>query len=60
MKGKIRKGDVFALNAPYNGGTHLPDITVVSPVFDEAGARSCSGSAPAGTTPMSAASRRAP
>jgi 5-oxoprolinase (ATP-hydrolysing) len=36
-KGKIRPGDVFALNAPYNGGTHLPDITVVTPVFDEAG-----------------------
>ncbi|WP_109316942.1 hydantoinase B/oxoprolinase family protein [Pseudovibrio ascidiaceicola] len=35
-KGKIRPGDVFALNAPYNGGTHLPDITVVSPVFDDA------------------------
>ncbi len=33
--GKIRPGDVFALNAPYNGGTHLPDITVVSPVFDD-------------------------
>jgi len=29
-----RPGDVFALNAPYNGGTHLPDITVVSPVFE--------------------------
>ncbi|MCX2721857.1 hydantoinase B/oxoprolinase family protein [Roseibium salinum] len=36
-KGKIRPGDVFALNAPYNGGTHLPDITVVSPVFDDEG-----------------------
>jgi 5-oxoprolinase (ATP-hydrolysing) len=36
-KGKIRPGDVFALNAPYNGGTHLPDITVVTPVFDDAG-----------------------
>jgi 5-oxoprolinase (ATP-hydrolysing) len=35
--GKIRSGDVFALNAPYNGGTHLPDITVCSPVFDEKG-----------------------
>jgi 5-oxoprolinase (ATP-hydrolysing) len=35
-KGRIRPGDVFALNAPYNGGTHLPDITVVTPVFDEA------------------------
>src|SRR5579871_575313 len=31
------EGDVFVLNAPYNGGTHLPDITVVTPVFDEAG-----------------------
>jgi 5-oxoprolinase (ATP-hydrolysing) len=30
-------GDVFVLNAPYNGGTHLPDITVVAPVWDEAG-----------------------
>ena len=35
--GSIRAGDVFALNAPYNGGTHLPDITVCTPVFDEAG-----------------------
>jgi len=33
----IRPGDVYALNAPYNGGTHLPDITVVTPVFDDAG-----------------------
>ena len=30
-------GDVFALNAPYNGGTHLPDITVVAPVWDDTG-----------------------
>jgi 5-oxoprolinase (ATP-hydrolysing) len=30
-------GDVYVLNAPYNGGTHLPDITVITPVFDEAG-----------------------
>ncbi len=36
-EGAIAPGDVFALNAPYNGGTHLPDITVVSPVFDDAG-----------------------
>jgi 5-oxoprolinase (ATP-hydrolysing) len=36
-EGRIRPGDVFALNAPYNGGTHLPDITVCTPVFDEAG-----------------------
>jgi 5-oxoprolinase (ATP-hydrolysing) len=33
----LRPGDVFALNAPYNGGTHLPDITVITPVFDEEG-----------------------
>ena len=32
-------GDVFALNAPYNGGTHLPDITVVTPVFSDNGFR---------------------
>ncbi len=32
--GKIAPGDVFANNAPYNGGTHLPDITVCTPVFD--------------------------
>jgi len=36
-EGDIHPGDVFALNAPYNGGTHLPDITVVTPVFDEKG-----------------------
>ena len=30
----IRPGDVYAINAPYNGGTHLPDITVCTPVFD--------------------------
>src|SRR5450631_11737 len=35
--GNIGAGDVFALNAPYNGGTHLPDITVCTPVFDEKG-----------------------
>lgn len=32
----IHPGDVYAINAPYNGGTHLPDITVCTPVFDEA------------------------
>ena len=29
----MRPGDVYALNAPYDGGTHLPDITVIMPVF---------------------------
>jgi 5-oxoprolinase (ATP-hydrolysing) len=38
-KGRIAPGDVYAINAPYNGGTHLPDITVCTPVFDDAGAR---------------------
>jgi 5-oxoprolinase (ATP-hydrolysing) len=33
-KGTIRPGNVYAINAPYNGGTHLPDITVCTPVFD--------------------------
>jgi len=33
--GKIAPGDVYAINAPYNGGTHLPDITVCTPVFDD-------------------------
>jgi len=36
--GAMREGDVFMLNDPYNGGTHLPDVTVISPVFDQAGA----------------------
>ncbi len=30
-------GDVYVMNAPYNGGTHLPDITVIKPVFDDDG-----------------------
>ncbi|TWB43463.1 hydantoinase B/oxoprolinase family protein [Nitrospirillum pindoramense] len=33
----MRPGDVYMLNAPYNGGTHLPDVTVVMPVFDADG-----------------------
>jgi 5-oxoprolinase (ATP-hydrolysing) len=32
---KLKPGDAYMLNAPYNGGTHLPDITVVTPVFGE-------------------------
>ncbi|WP_395691989.1 hydantoinase B/oxoprolinase family protein [Piscinibacter sp.] len=35
--GAMKPGDVYALNDPYHGGTHLPDVTVVTPVFDEAG-----------------------
>ena len=33
----MKHGDVYTLNTPYNGGTHLPDITVITPVFDGAG-----------------------
>ncbi len=33
----LKPGDVWMLNAPYNGGTHLPDITVITPVFAERG-----------------------
>ncbi|SEF87727.1 hydantoinase B/oxoprolinase family protein [Jhaorihella thermophila] len=33
----MQPGDVFALNDPYRGGTHLPDVTVVTPVFDREG-----------------------
>ncbi|WP_330477202.1 hydantoinase B/oxoprolinase family protein [Streptomyces platensis] len=33
----MRPGDVYAINDPYHGGTHLPDVTVVTPVFDADG-----------------------
>jgi 5-oxoprolinase (ATP-hydrolysing) len=33
----MKPGDVYMLNAPYAGGTHLPDVTVITPVFDRAG-----------------------
>ena len=32
-QGKMQPGDVFVLNDPYHGGTHLPDITVITPVY---------------------------
>ena len=34
-KGKIRPGDSYLINAPYNGGTHIPDLTVCTPIFDK-------------------------
>jgi 5-oxoprolinase (ATP-hydrolysing) len=34
--GSMRPGDVYVLNAPYDGGTHLPDVTVITPLFDDA------------------------
>ncbi|CAN7311729.1 5-oxoprolinase [Acidovorax sp. Leaf76] len=36
--GKMHPGDVFMLNDPYHGGTHLPDVTVITPVYVAAGA----------------------
>src|SRR5688500_12488562 len=33
--GKMKPGNVYVLNAPYNGGTHLPDVTVITPVFEK-------------------------
>lgn len=33
--GTMKAGDVYMLNAPYNGGTHLPDVTVITPVFSQ-------------------------
>ncbi len=37
-QGRMQRGDVYVLNDPYHGGTHLPDVTVITPVFlgDEA------------------------
>jgi 5-oxoprolinase (ATP-hydrolysing) len=63
--GKMRPGDVFMLNAPYNGGTHLPDITVITPVFapspsprlSPGGVRPC-GSDPHAPSPLPASGER--
>ncbi len=61
----LKPGDVVALNNPFNGGTHLPDVTVITPVFDEAGREiqffvgsrghhaDIGGIAPGSTPPMS-------
>ena len=38
-RGRMLPGDAFMLNNPFAGGTHLPDVTVVSPVFDDGGRR---------------------
>ena len=53
--GRIRRGDVYVLNDPYHGGTHLPDITVVTPVFSTRKATTSGSTWPAAaTTPRSA------
>ena len=38
FEGDLKPGDVVLLNDPYRGGTHLNDVTVLYPVFDESGA----------------------
>jgi 5-oxoprolinase (ATP-hydrolysing) len=35
--GRMKPGDAYVINDPYHGGTHLPDVTVITPVFDRAG-----------------------
>ncbi|WP_435686280.1 hydantoinase B/oxoprolinase family protein [Sedimenticola selenatireducens] len=35
--GSMQPGDAYLLNDPYNGGTHLPDVTLIKPVFDPDG-----------------------
>jgi len=37
--GPLRPGEVYVTNDPYRGGSHLPDVTVITPVFDERGQR---------------------
>ena len=45
-RGELHPGDAWLLNSPYAGGTHLPDLTVVTPVFLEAGADAANVAAP--------------
>ncbi|KNZ32424.1 MAG: 5-oxoprolinase [Methylibium sp. NZG] len=46
--GRMQPGDVFVLNDPYHGGTHLPDVTVVTPVYLNIGEADPSSPSPAG------------
>ncbi|MFJ4471127.1 hydantoinase B/oxoprolinase family protein [Streptomyces sp. NPDC089424] len=39
----MRAGDTYAVNDPYHGGTHLPDVTVITPVFDTGGTSDTEG-----------------
>ena len=56
-RGTMRPGDVFVLNAPYNGGTHLPDVTVIAPVFLDAGSAAGAAENAASTPEFYVASR---
>ena len=51
--GKMKPGDTYVLNDPYNGGTHLPDVTVITPVYAEIQGGRIQGDSPqkAGTVP---------
>jgi 5-oxoprolinase (ATP-hydrolysing) len=53
---QMRRGDVYVLNDPYHGGTHLPDVTVVTPVYLEPQADGVPPATPQGGSP--AASER--
>nr|HMO49219.1 hydantoinase B/oxoprolinase family protein [Rubrivivax sp.] len=53
---QMRDGDVYVLNDPYHGGTHLPDVTVVTPVYLEPPAGGVPPATPRGGSP--AASQR--
>ncbi|MBL8342563.1 MAG: hydantoinase B/oxoprolinase family protein [Rubrivivax sp.] len=48
---QMREGDVYVLNDPYHGGTHLPDVTVVTPVYLHAAPRLPSVATPRGGSP---------
>jgi 5-oxoprolinase (ATP-hydrolysing) len=54
----IRRGDVYVLNDPYHGGTHLPDVTVVTPVFAPPRPAAPPTPEPTGTMPQRAAPDR--
>ena len=54
--GRMKPGDVFCVNAPYNGGTHLPDVTVITPVFDDGRPAASRDAAPGGVPGASDAS----
>ena len=47
-RGELRPGDAWLLNSPYAGGTHLPDLTVITPVFLKPAADGGAAGVPAG------------
>ncbi len=50
--GRMAPGDVYVLNDPYHGGTHLPDVTVITPVFLRQGTHQGGGEPSEGERPM--------